>query len=312
MVERFVAEPPQRAFRPADLVEDEVVFDWSLRGLGIGADWGDIQEPGAVAIEGAPAEVWMESNRLSIERPVALDAESIDRIDIVLVSRKPDSTYTGNLRLFWSAPGQPIDETQGLEVPAGEPVGNNLRLYQFSLRRQPSWQGPIGRLRIVCVIAERARIGVRRLTGLHEVVGAGQLAALRDHGLKASLESQARDALLALPGLPIERRLELPPGAELRFAVGAQRGVEQRVGMTVTVVREGGSEHQPWRAVLRASTDAEEEGLAVGQWHPVRVDLGDWARETVTLRLEATSDAPLDLRQGFVLWAHPEVLAPRS
>lgn len=311
VVERLIEVPPQRAFRPADLVEDEVVFDWPLRGLGIGADWGVAQEPGAVAIEGAPAKVWMEGNRLSIERPVELDAEGIDRIDVVLVSRKEGATYTGNVVLMWAPPGEAIDESRGLEVPGGEPVGDNLRLYQFPLRREPGWQGAIGRLRIVCVVAERAQIGARRLTGLREVVGAEQLATLRERGLEASLGQQSRNALLALPGLPVEKELELPEGAELRFAVGAQRGVEQRVELAVSVIPEGGAPETLWSSTLVPVGEEDDRGSKTGRWHPVTVALGAWAGQSITLRLEASTQTPLDLRQGFALWAHPEILAPR-
>ena len=310
-VERFVEAPIQEPFRPADLVSGEPLFDWKLRGLGVGADWGGEQATYSLDLAGQSAVVSMEGNRLQIERAVDLDAAQVDRVDIVLASRREGASFTGNVSLLWAEAGGTLETARGFEVPAGEPIDGGLRLYQFALRSHPAWSGRIERIWIVCSIAERARIAVRRVTGYRDGVGAEQLMTLHQRGLKASLGEQARDALLALPGMPIERQVALPERAELRFAVGLQEGLDQPVDLRVEAEIVGQEASVLWRGRLTPEPEAEPDALAPGRWHSVRVPLRSVAGQEVTLRLVADSETTLDPRQGFALWGHPEILAPR-
>ncbi len=305
---RFLDRPVQRPFRPADLASDEVVFDWRLRDLELVAERGTSLDPYTLEIAGRTTEVRMVGKRLEIDRPVDFDATAIDRLDVVLGSRRTGSTATGDVTILWAAPGEGFDSTRGLEVAGGEQVAEDLRLYQIALRRHPGWTGRIGRLRLAISIALQGQISVRRITGYRELVTPEKLEALRRDGLEVRLGGQIRDALPALPGLPIERRLIVPEGAELRFAYGTQVAVAGTVRLAVTVITEESEKRRIFEVAV--VPDGTPGAHASGRWHDGTVSLAAFAGQQVTFRLEASADQTLDPRQGFALWGHPEVLAP--
>ncbi len=305
---RFLERPIQRPFRPADLVSDQMVFDWQLRDLGLEAERGTSFDPYTLEIEGRTAEVRIVGTRHEIDRPVDFDAADVERLDVILGSRRAGSTATGDVSILWAAPGEGFDSSRALEVVGGELVAGDLRLYQVALRRHPGWRGRIGHLRLAVSIALRGQISVHRITGYRELVAPEKLEALRRDGLEVRLGGQIRDALPALPGLPIERHLSVPDGAELRFAYGTQLAVAGAVRLAVTVITEEGERHRIFEVAV--SPDGTLDGHASDRWHDGAVSLATFAGRQITLRLEASADQTLDPRQGFALWGHPEVLAP--
>ncbi len=299
VVLRFIESPPQETFRREAVVEDRPVFDWRLEPHDVTAAWLDPRPPRRIALPDVAIDLAWENRRLSLVAAVDLDAAAVDRIDLMAESLTPGNERTGDVAFYWAGPEDRLDESRRLVVTDGETIAPSVRRYRLRLAGEPGWRGPIARLKVVWVVPKNVRLRILRAAGFDETIDPERLRELAAGGLKAAIGEQFRDALPALPGAAVERRLVPPPGAELRFAYGLQSGVREPVRFTVAVVAPG--ERHP----------VFDQTVAEAGWREAAVDLGAWAGEEVRIVLETAAAGELDPARGLPLWGHPQVLAPR-
>ncbi len=140
----------------------------------------------------------------------------------------------------------------------------------------------------------------------HSRFAASELIA---HGTKVTLDGEVRNALIALPGLPVERRLEVPQGASLHFSYGAQRTAPLALHFRISAEPDDGDAMLLFEASLVAESDLD-------QWHQAEVDLASLAGRTVRFELTVGTEeqgfkgGPAESRRGISVWGNPEVLAP--
>ncbi len=139
-----------------------------------------------------------------------------------------------------------------------------------------------------------------RLAGSQAAAGASELIA---EGTKVTLDDEVRNVLAALPGLPVERRLEVPRGARLRLSYGAPASAPLPLDFRVLAHPEGGEALLLFEASLAAEPDLD-------RWHRAEIDLSPVAGRTVRIELATDAEKPVELRHGIPVWGNPEVLAP--
>lgn len=304
VVQRFIEREPQEPFRRVSMVRGVPVFDWRLAEHEVLADWLAPRPPRRIVLDGVPVELAWEDDRVKISRAADFDAAAIDRIEVVIASRVPRVTRTGEVALYWAGLGEELSGSRQLLARAGELVGEDRRRYRLWVGGEPAWTGRIARLQLICVLPQQVRIQVLGIVGFEETVIEERLAELAHTGVQVAIGEQARNALPGLPGQTIERELEIPRGAELRFAYGLQAGVRVPVRFRVSAVVDG----EP-RRLFEAGLDP---GAEPPRWYEAAVGLGAVAGRRVRLVLETEAGEGLDPARGLPLWGHPEVLAPRQ
>ena len=305
LVMRFADPPPQKPFQRERVIQDLPAFDWSLEDLGVEARWMQPEADRSVSVAGTSANLSWRDDRLTFARPVGFASDSVDRIDVVVASLNPETTRTGDVALYWTVAGTD-GEGEPLLVEAGEPFGEDRRLYRLWVRGEPGWANNITGLRLVCVMpqqAQAAHIRVVRVTGYREAVLSEPLAELAQSGIQIALEGQTRVAFPALPGYPVERNVDIPDQAELRFGYGLQPGV--RVPVKLLIRLEGKTSEELFSIRLDPGQKRERG------WQDGVVDLTAYAGQQVRLVLETEASSALGPSQGMALWGNPEVLAPR-
>ena len=121
-------------------------------------------------------------------------------------------------------------------------------------------------------------------------------------------------ARLGPRGGGVDVDLTLPPGARLEFDWGlaSLRGARRRWEhpeqgrLEVAVRMPGQASFETLLSEPLAARDPE------GAWRTVAVDLSRWAGHTVTLRLQAVTDASLPPRQRLFWWGSPRVVVPET
>ena len=250
-----------------------------------------------------PRELWIYDvdAPVTLTRPVQLDSRELHAFEATA-----GGFPKGRIRLCWAPAGEEISSSRCVDQRG---LGGMNRVYTFQVARHPRWSGSIGRLQLQVHPAspsQRIRIGL--LTALRHELDEARLAAALKRGWKVTFDQSpyrdTRTVLLAPPGLAIERRLRVPERAVFRFGYGVEAGVPEPVCFQVTVRRPRGESTVVFeRSLGRAEAQ---------QWQEGRVELAEFAGETVDLRLVTETPEPIDLARGFPLWAHPEVVAPAS
>lgn len=116
------------------------------------------------------------------------------------------------------------------------------------------------------------------------------------------LGSEVRSSLLGYPGLPIDRRVVVPPDASFRFSYAVPTAERRDVTFLVSL----GPDENSLETLFEGSVDAEN--LEDGPWHEVELDLSRHAGREVLLRLEIRAPNPFVLGEGLPVWGNPELL----
>ncbi len=174
----------------------------------------------------------------------------------------------------------------------------------FEMASEPAWHGPIGELRLELTGGET---DLREIRAVRYVLEPEAVAAALSRSWKVELDHEVRSARLAPPGMPIEWPVELSRQSELRFAYGLPSGFRHAVRFRISARRGGAEEESLFEAVLGGET-----GTAEG-WHEATLDLSSLGSDTVALDFATeVDDGEIDLRAGFPVWGHPELLAPTA
>jgi len=111
---------------------------------------------------------------------------------------------------------------------------------------------------------------------------------------------------MAPPGADIRRTVQLGTGSKLRFAYGLEPGVRSPVTFRVAVRDRSDEDRAP--VTLFERTVQSDDVLEGSGWFEAEVDLQAYEAAEVDLLLQTESPGDLDLRRGFPLWGHPEIL----
>ncbi len=233
-------------------------------------------------------------------RRLAFDAGGVLTVEAVVDG--VDERAEGHGFLLWAPPRRGFGGTRLVAESRSVRLDDSRRLLRFELKDEAWWQGEVAKIALLVREQAGESIGVERLTGLAWELSTEPLARAAGEGCRVVVGNELRSALPALPGVPLERELEVPRGSRLRLAYAAQGGVPLPVRFRVTATER---ERRPVTLFEAAITREEEQN----RWHPVAADLDRFAGRRVTLRLETESDVVPNPALGLPYWGMPEVFA---
>ncbi|HSK78692.1 MAG TPA: sulfatase [Thermoanaerobaculia bacterium] len=299
-VARWIEEEPAGS-APAIRVHDEIPrFRWSFLTPEDLSPWAPHNAdqlygltPEGLALRSSTADPYLV-------RTVDFDAREVD------ILRIRQSALGGGAfaEVFWAAEGEAFVPERGMRVSVEDPGASPAaRSYSIPVGNHPLWKGKIRYLRIDPV-SSAGRVVVRSVEGLRRRLDPRRLAEAEARPWRVELDGDARAALLARPGRLWEREIEVPDGAELRFAYSLTATAGPPVTFRVTA-RNGGSEP---RVLFEEAVRPEKEP----RWREAKIPLAPLAGSRARLALETRAAGPFDPLKGFPVWAHPEVVAVRK
>jgi arylsulfatase A-like enzyme len=293
---RFIAEESADAPTADRLYARRSVFHWDVSSPDEAARWRR-RDVTVASDPGGRLVLEATGPGAGLERSVQLDADTVDRIEL-RVAGQP----SGLVELSWAGPLQRFSGERTVAVEPAEATDAGGRSCTFDLRGHPWWTGRIARLRIDPFTGPGARVALLSVDGSQRVADAERLAAAAARPWKVELSHDARNALLALPDRPIERRLVVPDAATLRLGYGIERSARGPVRFEVTVAADG----EATRRVFSRRLDPRRgDG---GRWHEAAVSLADLAGRRAELRLSTRAGAGFDPVRGLPYWADAEVI----
>ncbi len=242
---------------------------------------------------------------------VDLDAAAVHAVEAVFLEPRQ-----GAVRLYWAGPGKRFSTARSLTLQAEE-VPEPHQRFRFEVAIHPEWKGRIDRLRIDILNEPDGEFNLAEVLAWRWEPRPEALAAGLDKSFEVDLETDARNAWLAAPGIVIERRAQVADNQTLSFAVGLEKGVTGPVTFRVEALIGASGDEDPGAPEILFEKTLEPRRDA-GEWHEETVDLAKLAGRSCRFRFRtrvATPDgsaetAPLDLTHGFPLWAHPVLLGP--
>jgi arylsulfatase A-like enzyme len=123
---------------------------------------------------------------------------------------------------------------------------------------------------------------------------AGPPSAIDEGPLRIDLDHEVREAFWVQPGRPVERTIDVPSAAALRFAVGAPVMASPAPGLRVSAERVSGR-RDPGPIVRRVPIGSSPLPSTNGRnvaWREETLDLGALAGERVRLRFELGVEPP--------------------
>ncbi len=299
---RFIAEQPAETFDRSRLYQRADVFTWRFDSAADRAPW-TVQPPAAATPVTGGVSVRGGRPAPALIREVNFDAGTIDAIEVDVTGLRQ-----GPLALFWKREGEKFVAERGQRVRGAASSVEETLTYTLALAGHGGWRGRIRCLRLDPTTADGEVVTVEAVRGVRfqAAPGVPQEAARKAWGVE--LDHELRSALLAPPGTPIERLVDVPDGARLRFGYGVRGAVGVPVVFRVTALPDGAVATQEPEALFEARLDPAADDLAA--WRDAAVDLAELAGASVRLVLETSSAGTWDPSSGMPVFANPEVLAP--
>ncbi len=297
---RLISEEPVDTFDRAMLYQHVTVLNNTFGSTGDPAAWKAHPEGAATP---APAGLLVRGGRPvpALVRPVDLEAGKLDAIEVDVAG-----LHQGPLRFFWRRAGEQFIAERGLRLRGDRESGEQTVTHTLAVAGHESWAGRIRRLRIDPTMAVGETVRLEAVRGIRYQAPPGLPQAAARKPWKVDLGHELRGALLVPPGTPVERRIEVPAGARLRFAYG----VKDRVGVAMTFsVQISGHDLAP-RTLFEAVLDPAVDETAI--WREASVDLSAFAGRPVRLTLETTPAGEWDQSSGMPVFANPEILRPAA
>jgi hypothetical protein len=301
---RFIEQDPPPAFSRQRFFSSKTLFDWRPHApAGCVQVWPQRPAEETFLLNDKTARLNWQADRVLISVPGLVDADTVDRIDLEIKSLTDQSDRVGAAAVLWKVPGQKFTARRLLDDPAARSAGDNAWLFRFPLASQPTWRGQVSHLRLVLSPSVSSPLALCSLRGATEQLRPENLPELLREGFKADFAGQTRNAIPGLPGLAVERDLQVPRGAELRFAYALPPSVRRPVTFRVTMDHRDALAVELFQATLSPEPDAG--------WRHAAVDLSAFAGRRVRLRLATTAEGQVEPERGFPMWGNPEVLAAR-
>ncbi len=296
LADRFIETEPAGFLDRTSLFEEKIVSSWSFERPEDLEAW----QPRGFneTLELRSGELVLRSTKRHprLVREVDWPSASVD----ALIAEVPGFAR-GVGRLYWAGPGQELSEERS--------VTGRLIADAFPLRLvfdgvfHPEWRGRVRRVAIELYSPEHVEFRLRALRTVRYRPVVERVEAAVARPWKIDLEHEVRDGLLALPGSPVSRRLEVPPESVLRLGVAIDAGARRAITFSGRLELEDGEAPALFETVVKPGGP-----LAAGRWHELEVDLSAYAGRRGTLRLSARAAGAYDLSRGFSFWSAPEIL----
>lgn len=299
LLERWVATEPTVDSDSLILFRETEVFRWSFRTADDIAPWTPYNADLAYELTGDGLYIRSSTHDPYIVRATDFQAEDVTRLRV-----RHSGLNSASMQFFWADENEAFSEDRSITVSTESPGGTMIPYYSFDVGHHPEWKGRIRRFRIDPTSHAKRRVELFSMTAYRRQLDPDLFTTAVAAPVRAEMGSAARSALLAPPGIPIERRLELPDGAVLRFAYGLQTLEGPPVTFRVTLARDG-ERTELFCRILVPESDGDT-------WRTAEVDLSPFSGDEVNLSLETESTERIDLLDGFPLWGHPEVLASKK
>ena len=291
---RFIERPPTDLFERQEITEEVNVFEWDFSKGG--------KRP-TLEIEGADLEsepsdggLRLQSSAGAIELtfPLERSAQEVNHLAVEFQGRVPS-----HIRLSWKAKGKAFAKRRSLSVPSQRARQDGI--FRFDLALSEAWEGEIETLRLQIATDGRQRVELHRILGRLASVQADHLTAALSRPWQSALHGEVHNALLGLPGLPVERQVNVPEGGRLQFSFAVPPKVRQAVRFRVF------AEAEVEGPVEIFSQEIEPNSPDSQKWHWASLDLAELAGKEVKLRLLTETEEPFDPFLGCPVWGNPEV-----
>jgi arylsulfatase A-like enzyme len=240
----------------------------------------------------------VDETRLTIDRDVRLDTESIQAIELTTVG-------SGGLdaRLFWTTENEKYAVERSATLASNQKPGAPEARYRADLAARPGWRGVVTGLRLVVKGHEGDHPQLAKLAGLRYTIRPSVLSRVQRTAWKAELGHEVRNGRLGMPGMAAEYRLLIAGPCEFRVSFGLPAGVPRPVTFRVVARDAEGRK----TVLIERRIDPGEEGAE--RWWEERAALEQWRDRELWLSLETAAAPDFDPSRGIPLWANPEVVA---
>jgi arylsulfatase A-like enzyme len=290
---RWIEDAPQELFSYPSITRLEEADVWGPETADPAAEW-----QSAPTLKARRNKPTLETQQL--QRDVDFDAGDADVLEIA-VHPTPK-----RLTLVWATGAGAGTADRSLTLKAVDAADG---VFRFAVGTAPEWSGRVRRLRLSLTTTHRQLHRVTRSAARRFALQGDRLSAALDRPWQVALYGDARSALLNLPGTVVERRMQVPDNARLRFSYALPETATVAVAFQVLAQGPGRETAEP--EVLFEDLVDPGAGDAAG-WRQADVDLGRFAGKTLTFQLANPADGALDPLDGMPAWAHPEVLAPAA
>ncbi len=300
IAQRLIPVEPALTFDRTRLYDPVRVLDWRFDAGGDGETWN--ARPAAAATRtprGWTIEGSVPAPRLV--RGVALDAARVEAFEVDVAGLRQ-----GPLRWFWRRSGEEFVADRGLIVRGDPQAGDDTVTHTLAVAGHADWSGTIERLRLDPTMTASESVRIEAIRGIRYQAPAGLVASAAAKPWKVDLDHELASALLAPPGTPVERRVEVPRRGRLRFSYGVSGRVH--VPLTFTVHAQAGRSEP--ELLFQATLDPALDDTGV--WRQGTADLTAFGKKTVSLILEAVAEGAWDRSSGMPAFANPEILQPGS
>lgn len=296
----WIEEPPTQLFHPRQITTSRVVFEWRFETPGDLAPWTIVNAGGDPTLLSGALVVPGRGKRPRLIRTLNAPAATADEIEV-----DAGGATAGRLRLFWRAPGESFTAHRSLTLQAERAPEGAISTYRFSVASHSLWKGDIGQLRLDLPILPDGEAEVRAVRGLDLEVQPDKVAAAAGRAWQVDLGSEVRTSLLAPPGLLLQRELEVPRDALLRFAFGGAAALGQEVRFQVLAAEaEGEDPSLLFEEQVRVDDlDGNEE-----RWRDATVSLEAFAGRRIRLILRTETTGLPDLALGVPAFANPHIV----
>ena len=290
---RFITEDPGAFFDRLDLVDRVVLETWRFETPDDLLSWRPMRFDRRFEVDSGALVLSSSKRHPRLARSVDWQADSVDALELIL-----RSFAGGQVWLYWAGPDEKLSSERSLSARA-EPGGR----YLLDLAGHPAWTGRIRRLELQLSAAPDRERRLQRIHVLEYRPIAEQVAHAVGRSWKIDLDHEVRSGLLALPEMPVDRRVEVPPSGVLRLGFGMTASAATAIEFSVSIAATERAESPLFATVVDPSRSNQ-----AGRWHDQEVDLSGFAGEEVTLRLVTRAiDAAYDLRDGLPFWSNPVV-----
>lgn len=307
---RVIDDPPSAFFEKTELLAVEVFEIWRFRTPEDLAPWTPARIDLRYERRGADLLIQSSKKRPRLLRSVAWRGEEVDALELDVLG------FSRGLGILeWAGPGEEFSEQR--RVVARRTGDFDPERMVFDVAFHPLWRGEIERVKLQFEPADDQRIRLREIRVARYRPVAEKVAAAGGRPWQIDLDHEARGGLLALPGVAIERRLEVPEQGVLRLGFGTDPSARLAMAFSCELELAGGERVALLEAeVVPAageSSDPPDGALASGRWHDREIDLAAYRGSSGTLRLEARSAAaPFELLRGLAYWSGPEITSPAA
>jgi len=296
---RLISEEPGRLFTRHQYSDKVSVFELDLSSRGEREKW-ELSRP---AVDQQPPRSGLSIRSSSDRLPAAIReierrADELDEIEVVV-----NGIERGQLDLVWTNQSGQLDKGPHIRLKAADGKARlGSRVFIFEVGDHADWSGVIQKIGLRHNSwSLDLTVRIQSVRGLRYEIRPARLAQAVATPWKVDLSHQVRSAFPAVVGIPIRKRLVVPPGGRLELAYGVQPGWREPLDFTVHL--ESGES---------PSTTLLHRPLAIGQvgWSEAGADLSAWTGQEIELVFEVESATLPDLRRGMAFWSDLRVEIP--